>query len=63
MGRATLGGGQIRSECTRNQPTIRGNQPSRRAALSEATYDEYVMRGESENRNKGAEVWLAQSIG
>ena len=23
----------------------------------EATYDEYVMRGESENRNKELEVW------
>ena len=57
MGRATLGGGQIRSECTRNQPTIRGNQPSRARLYPEATYDEYVMRGESENRNKELEVW------
>ena len=59
MGRATLGGGQ--SEANAHGTNRRFVVTNRRGArlYPEATYDEYVMRGESENRNKGLKCGLA----
>ena len=40
------------ANCARDEPPVRGDESRRASGYPEATYDEYVMRGESENRNK-----------